>query len=112
MIKAYKYLILSAIKEHEKKYHTEKKEKSNKIKYLDFVKLTGDEHKKLVAKFGKSGADKRIENLNNYIGSKGKKYKSHYHTILVWEKKNERNAPNDGRDFSSQSSQYGETISV
>jgi len=22
--------------------------------------------------------------LDNYIGSKGKKYKSHYHTILNW----------------------------
>lgn len=25
-----------------------------------------------------------IERLNNYIGSTGKKYRSHYHTILNW----------------------------
>ena len=28
--------------------------------------------------------DRYIELLDNYIGSKGKKYKSHYHTILNW----------------------------
>jgi hypothetical protein len=29
-------------------------------------------------------AKEKIERLNNYIGSSGKKYKSHYHTILNW----------------------------
>jgi len=28
-----------------------------------------------------------ITKLNNYIGSKGKKYKSHYHTILNWSRR-------------------------
>ena len=28
-----------------------------------------------------------MEKLNSYIGSKGKKYKSHYHTLISWLKK-------------------------
>ena len=60
------------------------KEKHNKKTFLDCVKLTEDEHKKLVEKFGENTTDDLIQELNNYIMSKGKKYKSHYHTILSW----------------------------
>lgn len=56
----------------------------NKKRFFEFVLLTDDEYKKLLDKFGKQDAIRRIENLNNYIGSKGTKYKSHYHTILNW----------------------------
>lgn len=56
----------------------------DKNKYLEFVLLTDEEYKKLCDRFGKSVADSYIERLNNYLGSKGKKYKSHYHTILNW----------------------------
>jgi len=77
------------------------KEKAKK-KHLEFVFLTNDEYEKLVVKFGKPGADDRIANLNNGIGSKGYKYKSHYYTILSWERKNEkeRAAKKAGRDHS------------
>jgi len=57
-----------------------------KSKYMEFVFLTEEEHKKLVSKFGEEGTRKRIKALNDGIGSKGYKYKSHYHTILVWER--------------------------
>jgi hypothetical protein len=30
----------------------------------------------------------KLRALAEYIGSKGDKYKSHYHTILMWERKN------------------------
>lgn len=63
--------------------------KDIKEKYLDFVFLTKNEHSKLVTKFGKSDTKDKIERLNDYLGSKGRKYKSHYHTILVWARKNE-----------------------
>ena len=59
--------------------------------YLDFVKLTDDEYNKLKEKF--SDIDNHIENLNNYLGSTGKKYKSHYHTILSWARKNKKDEP-------------------
>jgi len=60
------------------------KGKESKDKYLDFVFLTKIEHQSLKDQF--PDIQERIERLNNYIGSKGKNYKSHYHTILAWAK--------------------------
>mgnify|MGYP003149575234 CR=1 FL=1 len=65
-----------------------KKEKESKAKYMEHVLLTKTEHKSLVEKFGEEGCNDRIEDLNYYVGSKGIAYKSHYMTILSWEKKN------------------------
>ena len=62
-----------------------------KNEYMEFVYLTDDEHSKLIEQFGEAGLEERIAALNYYIGSKGIKYKSHYHTILSWEHKNDRN---------------------
>ena len=73
---------------NEKKLKNEKKEKDIKNIYADAVKLKPDEHQKLVELFGQPGADERIQNLSLYIQSKGDKYKSHYATILNWERKN------------------------
>ncbi len=56
-----------------------------KVKHQDYVLLTKAEHNKLIEHFGEEGTKKRIEALNHYIGSKGKKYRNHYHTILSWE---------------------------
>ena len=61
---------------------------SEKNKHLDCVLLTKDEFSKLTESFGIEGTNQRIQNLNDYIMSKGVKYKSHYHTILNWERKN------------------------
>ena len=58
--------------------------------WLDFVKLTCAEHEKLVSKLEEKTCQEYIERLNNYIGSKGKKYKSHYHTILNWYNKDQK----------------------
>ena len=62
--------------------------------YSECVKLTKDEFSKLTESFGIEGTNQRIQNLNDYIMSKGAKYKSHYHTILNWERKNETNGTN------------------
>jgi hypothetical protein len=56
----------------------------NKTLYGECVSLTSDEYKKLTDKHGHNLTDKAIELLNNYIQSSGKKYKSHYHTLLLW----------------------------
>lgn len=72
-------------------YKNDKNVKNDKKKkYLDFVLLSKEEHSKLIAKFGESQTASLIEDLNTGIGSKGYKYKSHYFTILSWERKNER----------------------
>lgn len=58
-----------------------------KISYGEFVTLTPTQHEKLVARFGPDDATAKIEKLDNYKGSKGKSYKSDYHTILNWSAK-------------------------
>ena len=65
--------------------------KKEKEKYGEFknVLLTDDEYHKLE----NSNLLPYIEKLSSYIASKGKKYKSHYATILTWsrnEKKEEQ----------------------
>lgn len=51
------------------------------------VKLTEEELTKLETKFGKQDTQRRIETLGEYIASKGKRYSSHYATILSWARK-------------------------
>lgn len=50
------------------------------------VLLTDEEFQKLKEKFT-SEVDNMIEQLSAYIASKGKKYKSHYATILSWQRR-------------------------
>jgi hypothetical protein len=66
-----------------------KNDKNGKKVYGEFVRLTEDEHQKLLERLGQALTTDYIERLDNYIGSKGKKYKSHYHTILTWARKDE-----------------------
>lgn len=72
--------ITENIKEEIKEEKIEEK-KPVKKRYLDFVLLTDEEYSKLLNIFGQTKLNQAIENLNNYIGSKGKRYASHYHTI-------------------------------
>lgn len=51
------------------------------------VKLTEEELQKLKERFTEQGAQDRIERLSEGIASKGYKYKSHYATILSWERR-------------------------
>ena len=64
------------------------KDRLGKNKYGQFenVLLTDDEHQKLVERFPMDYND-RIDNLSEYMASKGKRYKSHYATILAWARK-------------------------
>lgn len=62
----------------------------DKDKYLDFVLLTKEEHNKLITEFGQAETAEMIKCLNNYGYQKPKKFKeygSHYHTLLVWARK-------------------------
>ena len=62
----------------------DKEEDKEKEKYIKYVFLSKNEYQSLTDKFGKKNTDTYIESLNDYIGSKGKKYKSHYHTLRTW----------------------------
>ena len=60
------------------------------IKEFPNIKITQEEHQKLISLFGEEGTRDRIENLSLYIASKGDKYKSHYATILSWDKRDKK----------------------
>lgn len=55
-----------------------------KIHFAEFVAMTNAEHEKLCSTYGKEFTDQCIEVLDNYKGSKGKKYKNDYRAILSW----------------------------
>jgi hypothetical protein ELI_1586 len=63
------------------------KTKEKKEKYKDFVFLSRSEFQILKELLGEGNLEKYIEALNNYIGQKGKHYKSHYYTIRNWRKR-------------------------
>lgn len=74
---------------NEQQMNTNKNVKNDKndkkyIIYAEFVKMTEKEYNTLVEKHGEELTNKMIEVLDNYKGSKGKKYKSDYRAILSW----------------------------
>jgi len=56
----------------------------DKNKYRDNISLTLIEYEKLLKKYGETQLDLILDKLDNYKGSKGKKYKSDYRAILLW----------------------------
>lgn len=70
---------------------TKDQKNAPKRKYGEFdnVLLTDEEHEKLKERFPYD-LDKRIERLSGYVASTGKKYKSHYATIINWAKKDNK----------------------
>lgn len=58
----------------------------SKSNYGEFknVKLSDEEYQKLAETITEKNRDILIEELSAYIASKGKKYASHYATILAW----------------------------
>lgn len=69
------------------KSREEKSKKGEKIRFCDTVYLSKEEHQELVRRYGAHAVGNLMEDLDNYIGSTGKKYKSHYKTLLAWAKK-------------------------
>ena len=72
---------------YQSEYQRQKPYREKKDLYAEVVRLTKEEYNKLLEKFGQKGTDERIENLSLYIQSKGDKYRSHYATILNWERR-------------------------
>lgn len=77
-----------------KRLTTTKNDKNDKKKTekaffgeLGLVKLTEGEHQKLKDILGDRNTQELIFELDTYLGSSGKKYKSHYATILNWAKR-------------------------
>ena len=75
-----------SITDKEKKIYKRKDEKLGEFKN---VKITEDELQKLNLKIGENETQIMIERLSGYLASSGKKYKSHYATILNWTRKDQ-----------------------
>ena len=52
--------------------------------YGTHIRMTETEYGKLLERFGQVLTDKYVEKVDLYMGSTGKKYKSHYMTIISW----------------------------
>ncbi|MCK5602557.1 hypothetical protein KAR91_11825 [Candidatus Pacearchaeota archaeon] len=68
------------------KKKNKKNKKEDKDIYGEFqnVKLLKAEHQKLVKGYGKQITGEMTERLSAYVASSGKRYSSHYATILGW----------------------------
>lgn len=93
-------------KEKEKEIEKEidikpKKAKPLKKTFGEFenVKLTEAEYNKLKERFP-NDLNQRIDKLSGYVASTGKKYKSHYATIITWARKDEPKQRSRGYDTS------------
>lgn len=58
--------------------------KPQKISYAPEVRMTEEEHAKLVADYGEDGARWMVEKLDGYKAASGRTYKSDYRAILNW----------------------------
>jgi hypothetical protein len=84
-----------------------KKEEPDKVQYAEFVTMTNAQYEALIERFGEAKTKGCIEILDNYKGSKGKKYEDDYRTILNWveeryderQKNRPRQIPTDYGDF-------------
>ena len=83
---------VNILKTRNKKPETRNKKEILKEKFGEFenVLLSVDELQKLKSKLG-AETESYIERLSSYIASSGKKYKSHYATILSWTQKDAKN---------------------
>jgi hypothetical protein len=72
----------------------------SKVKYAEYVSMLEKEFNKLVEQYGEQDTKRMIEVLDNYKGSKGKKYKDDYRAILSWvvEKVLSERGPVNGTD--------------
>ena len=79
--------------QNNKKTNTKKQNTNIKREYGEFknVLLTDDEYKKIE----EINALSQIENLSRYIASTGKRYKSHYATILNWDRRDKQKEEQD-----------------
>jgi hypothetical protein len=73
-------------------------DRKNKKCYLEYVWLTTAEYAHLTDLLGPEKLSYWIQELNGYIGSKGKDpYESHYYTIQNWARRTGAKAKGDGK---------------
>lgn len=82
------------------KQEVKKGKEVKKVKHgtFDNVLLSLEEFQKLTDKFNGSCQDK-IDTLSEYLKSKGAKYKSHYATILSWDRRDKKDNPHNKSEW-------------
>ena len=88
------------LNETNKKENTKKKEPHIiKKSFGEFknVKLTQEEKEKLNKNYHELRTNEFITRLDNYIESTGKRYKSHYATIISWIRKEQADKKQSGK---------------
>lgn len=75
--------------------NNEKNDKKNIYGEFKNVTLSEEELIKLNDRYGKSEIKTLIEELSNYMASKGKRYSNHYATLLNWAKRKNINRSED-----------------
>lgn len=87
-------------KTRNQKIKTKNKKEIIKEKFGEFdnVLLSPEEFDKLKVRFGEQ-TESYIERLSNYVASTGKRYKSHYATILNWAEKDSQNNKIGGENY-------------
>lgn len=78
--------------------------KPTKNSYGEFknVRMTTAEFEKLVQAEGADRANALIEELSSYLESSGKRYKSHYATLLNWGRRKEKEKKDAPKSFKQQ----------
>lgn len=66
------------------------------------VKLKPEEYLKIVEQYGDNNANILIEELSSYIASSGKRYKSHYATLLSWARRKIQEHATKNKNFNNQ----------
>ena len=86
---------------------TRNKKEINKESFGEFenVRLSEQELSKLKTRFGED-ANSYIERLSNYIASSGKRYKSHYATILTWAENDKQSEKLGGGNYADKSQRH------
>ena len=69
------------------KRHSEKSEETRTFGEFENVTLTEAEWTRLCGRWPEHQVREEIENLSSYMKSKGKRYQSHYATLLNWLKR-------------------------
>jgi hypothetical protein len=77
-----------------------KKEEKKKYGEFENVLLTDIEHSKLDDRFGTSLTSLIIEELSGYVESKGRRYSSHYATLLGWARRKKDSSNSRGKSVS------------
>lgn len=87
------------------------KKEINKESFGEFenVLLSEQELSKLKSRFGEE-SDRYIERLSNYIASSGKRYKSHYATILTWAEKDKQSKKLGGGNYADKGQQHSKKL--